>query len=56
MKDNNGLIIAVLAFGAMFMLAKSGDKAKADVKKTREKAIADGTPPGESESRLALSE
>ena len=44
-KENNGLIIAVLAFGALFMMAKSGDKATAVVKKKQEKSIADGTPP-----------
>ena len=44
-KENNGLLIAVLGVGALFLLAKSGDKETAVVKKKQEKAIADGTPP-----------
>ena len=45
MAKDNGILIAVLGVGALFLLAKSGDKEKAVVKKKQEKAIADGTPP-----------
>ena len=45
MPEKNAILIAVLGVGALFLLAKSGDKETAVVVKRQEKAIADGTPP-----------
>ena len=42
--SQNNIVIAVLAFGALFALAKSGDKETAAVKEQRQKDIAEGAP------------